>query len=85
MHVSFNPWDCSSGPALISSYSNNGTPTTYGQSVKTYYGQFAVTYNYAAQSIESTQLTTGSNAATSLAAYNSVLLLLLILLLFTAI
>ena len=61
----FNPWDCSSGPALISSYSNNGTPTTYGQSVKTYYGQFAVTYNYVSNStqpsVNSTQLPTTSN------------------------
>ena len=62
----FNPWDCSSGPALISSYSNNGTPTTYGQSVKTYYGQFAVTYNYASnntqQSVNSTQQPTSTSS-----------------------
>lgn len=33
----FNTWDCRSGPALISSYDNNGTPTAYGAVVKAYY------------------------------------------------
>ena len=75
----FNVWDCSSGPALISSYSNNGTPTTYGQSVKTYYGQFAVTYNYVQQGVVGAE-ESGTTAAASIPLHNSVLLLFLIVL-----
>ena len=33
----FNTWDCDSGPALISSYDNGGTPTGYGVAVKNHY------------------------------------------------
>ena len=33
----FNTWDCKSGPALISSYDNKGTPTNYGIAVKNHY------------------------------------------------
>ncbi len=35
----FNTWDCKSGPALINSYDNNGTPTSYGIAVKSHYNQ----------------------------------------------
>ena len=33
----FNTWDCKSGPALISSYDNDGTPTEYGKAVKDHF------------------------------------------------
>ena len=33
----FNTWDCKSGPALISSYDNDGVTTAYGATVKDYY------------------------------------------------
>lgn len=33
----FNTWDYKDGPALISSYANGGTPTNYGQAVKSHY------------------------------------------------
>lgn len=33
----FNTWDCKSGPALISNYTNDGIPTAYGAAVKSYY------------------------------------------------
>ena len=33
----YNTWDCKSGPALISSYDNNGEPTAYGNAVKSHY------------------------------------------------
>lgn len=33
----FNNWDCKSGPALIKDYVNGGTPTNYGQAVKSHY------------------------------------------------
>ena len=36
----FNTWDCRSGPALISSYDNNGTPTGYGAAIKGHYSSF---------------------------------------------
>ena len=37
----FNTWDCKGGPALISSYDNDGTPTTYGAAVKEHYASFS--------------------------------------------
>ena len=36
----FNTWDCKSGPALISSYDNNGVPTAYGTAIKNHYASF---------------------------------------------
>ena len=36
----FNTWDCREGPALISSYDNNGTPTPYGAAIKKHYASF---------------------------------------------
>lgn len=36
----FNTWDCKSGPALISSYANHGTPNNYGAAIKQHYAQF---------------------------------------------
>ncbi len=33
----YNPFDCKSGPALISSYNNGGDPTGYGWAVKNHY------------------------------------------------
>lgn len=35
----FNNWDCKSGPALITSYDNNGIPTNYGVAVKNHYAK----------------------------------------------
>ena len=36
----FNTWDCKGGPALISSYDNNGTPNAYGSAIKQHYASF---------------------------------------------
>ncbi len=33
----YNSWDCTSGPSLISSYDNGGVPTNYGKAVKDHY------------------------------------------------
>lgn len=40
----YNPWDCASGPALISSYDNGGVPTNYGSAVKNHYASRVMNY-----------------------------------------